>query len=66
MSACILTEKSVKQPQYHEDVEDEQTADRNSEDNSEDKVQVIWLLYVKAGIKLAWIHQFQPAIWTLT
>lgn len=41
LSTCILTEKSVKQPQYHEDVEDEQTADRNSEDNSEDKVQVI-------------------------
>jgi len=52
LSSCISTEKSIKQTQHHADVEEEQTADRNSEDDSEDKVQVFkFLLIFKAGIK---------------
>lgn len=53
LSSCISTEKSIKQTQHHADVEEEQTADRNREDDSEDKVQVFkFLLIFKAGIKL--------------
>lgn len=53
LSSCISTEKSIKQTQHHADVEEEQTADRNREDDSEDKVQVFeFLLIFKVGIKL--------------
>jgi len=40
LSSGISTERSLKQTHHHTDVEEEQTADRNSEDDSEAKEQV--------------------------
>ena len=56
----MSTDQSIEQTQYHEVVEEEQAADRNSEDNSEDEVEAFnfLLLIFKVGIKLKLIAGF--------